>query len=1247
MAQQAYQLLRIIIIDSFWKGQVNELNLTGHTQLEGTNGAGKTSLMRLLPLFYGMRPSDIVSKVDQARNFADYYLPRDSSMLVYEYQRPFGQTCMVIASSEGRGVHFKFIDGAYNSDYFIADNNKPYRVRDVEKFYRNAGCDCSVFLGVDKYRQVIQNLRSGRKVKDVYLLQKRYSFSDQPCPHIDKVINGTIEKNLDFDAVKRMLVAIASDHLARNTVDEKEQISLKKEEISHWLADIQAGRAIQKVADKITLWQNDFSSLESLLLKLQHLHFEIIEHQKRLLAVQQERGETKTAKRQLLISLEKQLQDSVDRLNAELFTLKAKIEADQSRINLLDEDKLIFDQDDAPSYHLHAAQAPHIQNQLNEVNAIIEAFEGNINKIQQKFDRFIQDRKLEHVTEIAGNKDKTANIKETASLQLTVISEVYQQQCNELNEQLNQQNLNLKIGQQQIENALQNAQFQLNQAIIEPELLADIENNQVLLNAAQEKQTQRFKEQSALHTELTQFDKSREKQSDKYKQENRYLEQLRSERLEIDLQRIPKKGSLHDFLNNEPLAGDWKQSIGRLLSSAQLGRCDLDPSWVGGELSFYGLQLDLQQIQNNDSLLLDETQLREKRDALETTYLTQVEKIKQLDEHIAQLSKQIENQQLRITQAAQGLKQNELTLQQLKAQHQHLAVKKQLAVKAHIDSVNEQIHSLENQKKAHDKKQLAFTELQQDQKSELNNQMLEKRMVVESDRDVQLELLSESLLSLESSHKTRIKELQKQKNTDLNKLDPDGEVDKRSQERKVLIKALEKCAVFEQKARSYLQFMNERYSHRDSLVEHNQNRNINKRNIEQSIEECQINLGTQISDTRVIIKKLNMQIHASEELLLLLNDSHRDCEQNGINATFAEHQPTNQADLSISFCNDCLTQFKSIHKRLNEQLNKFNERFKKDHSASELYENWQKLVAENDQYQGAELLFKYRSPIADLLSSAEQKQKSTYQLVTVNANMINEFYQHIENFGHRIKQIGKKLSTNVTALTHFEALADINVTTVMKQEELDYWGPLQVFAKAFELYRDQLRDGSGEIPDELVHAMQRLSAYLPSEGFALAHNNLFDIEFTITEKGQVKHARNAKQLKKVSSTGLSYLAMLSLFAGLLGMLRGTGENSSQIILPVDELGELAAENVDLLLQMFNDNNISILSASPSTDRHILSLYQRHYKLKDNKIFHAGIPASRLDELLAQRANAQKNHDSSVIQDTDESIGIEQSAQELS
>ena len=406
--------------------------------------------------------------------------------------------------------------------------------------------------------------------------------------------------------------------------------------------------------------------------------------------------------------------------------------------------------------------------------------------------------------------------------------------------------------------------------------------------------------------------------------------------------------------------------------------------------------------------------------------------------------------------------------------------------------------------------------------------------------------------------------------------------------------------------------------HRDKLLELNQNREIEKRGIENSLEDLLVEKGQWITDKQKFLKKLNSQLRDTSDLLTQLAESQRLCEISGIEVLASDTEPNNEADLAVSFCFDWLKQFKTVEKRLTEQLNRFNESFRKNHSGSELFDNWLKLVADNDHYQGAKSLFKYRHPIADLLSSAEQKQKNTYQLVTVNANMINEFYQHIENFGRRIKMIGRQLSKNVTALAHFEALADINVYTVMKQEELEYWGPLQQFAKLFERYRDDLREGVGDIPDELIYAMQKLSTYLPSEGFVLAHNTLFDIEFTISEKGQLKHARNARQLKKISSTGLSYLAMLSLFAGILGMLRGSGDTPSVIILPVDELGELAAENIDLLLKMFSDNSISILSASPSTDRHILALYDRHYKLKENKIYHAQIPTSRLDELLAQR-----------------------------
>jgi len=1216
MVQQAYSLLRIIIIDSFWKGQVNELDLTGHTQLEGTNGAGKTSLMRLLPLFYGMRPSDIVSKVDQAKNFADYYLPRDSSMLVYEYQRPYGQTCMVLASSDGRSVQFKLIDGAYESSSFISEN-KPLAVSEVERIYRNAGCFCSSYLGVDKYRQVIQNLRSGRKLKDVRQLQSRFSFSDLPTPHIDKVINGTIEKNLDFDAVKRMLVAISSDHLARNSIEEKEQISLNKEEISRWLADIQASRAIQKVADKIAIWQSDFNNLDSLLIKLQHLHFEIINHQEKLALLQETRQESKEAARKSLDKLEAELKSGGESLRRDISKIVALMEADQSRIDLLDQDKLKYDDNDAASFQLQADMAPRIQQQLNDVNAVIEAFEGHISKIQRKFEKLIQDLTLQKVTDLGANKEQAARIKESANMQLTAISESYQGQLAQLNELLNGTFLKLNMQQQTLDNKLQQAELAQQNPTIDTELLLSIEANQNNLAQTHETQMLILQKSNEANQQLSVLEKQRDKLLDKHKQDNRYLEQLKQQCAALELQLLPEVGSLHYYLDNEPLAAQWKENIGRLLSSEQLARTDLDPLWCGQTDSFYGLQLDLQQLQDND-LQLNENQLREKAGHLDQKRFAQSEQIALLDQQLVAISKQIEAQKLSISEIKQTLKQNELKLEQLKVQRQSLSDKKQRAIKEAGLAVENLIKTLTSEKKQLCKKIEAFNASQQEQKLALHSLMLDQRMVVESDRDSQLDQLAEQLSAIEESANTRLRDYNKQKNSALSELDPDGEVDKRSGERKTLELALAECAVWARKAREYSQFMNERYVHRDKLVELNQNREVQRRGLENSLEDLLAEKGQLISRHQAELKKLSTQLRDSNDLLTQLSESQRLCEISAIEPLQSENEPNNEADLAVSFCFDWLKQFKTVEKRLTEQLNRFNDSFRKNHAGSELFENWLKLVADNDNFHGAKTLFKYRTPILDLLSSAQQKQKNTYQLVTVNANMINEFYQHIENFGRRIKIIGKQLSKNVTALAHFEALADINVYTVMKQEELEYWGPLQQFSKLFELHRDDLREGTGEIPDDLIYAMHKLSAYLPSEGFVLAHNNLFDIEFTITEKGQLKHARNARQLKKISSTGLSYLAMLSLFAGILGMLRGSGATPSVIILPVDELGELAAENIDQLLKMFNDNHISMLSASPSTDRHILSLYDRHYKLKDNKIYHAEIPTSRLDELLAAR-----------------------------
>ena len=154
--------------------------------------------------------------------------------------------------------------------------------------------------------------------------------------------------------------------------------------------------------------------------------------------------------------------------------------------------------------------------------------------------------------------------------------------------------------------------------------------------------------------------------------------------------------------------------------------------------------------------------------------------------------------------------------------------------------------------------------------------------------------------------------------------------------------------------------------------------------------------------------------------------------------------------------------------------------------------------------------------------------------------------------------------------------------------------------------------------------MGELTSLLPTTGISIKHLSLFDIEFSITENGQVKHARNSKELKDVSSTGLSYLALITFFTGVTSMLRRN--NSTTVICwPIDELGDLAPENIEAMMAMLAQQNIHILSATPTADRHVLSLFQRRYQLDKQKLHEVNLPESKLDQLLQQINKEDVSH----------------------
>ncbi|WP_051201806.1 ATP-binding protein [Ferrimonas senticii] len=1227
MAQETFRLRRIIVIDSFWKGKVNEINFDGHTQLEGTNGAGKTSLMRLLPLFYGMRPGDIVSKVDQAKNFVDYYLPRESSLLVYEYQRvdQYQQQicCMVASSSGGRTIQYKLIDAPYQQDCFIGRDHRPFKVSEVERNYgRNVYK--SNYLNVAQYRQVIQNLREGRTSAAIRELQRRFAFSQVPMPHVDKVVNGTIEKNLDFDAVKRMLVAITADYLARGQGgDHREPMQLNKDEIGSWLSDIQASREVHAISDKITRWQGEFSELEQHLAQLRHLLALLNREQTSLSGQQTEQEHAIKALRDSLKALEKAYRDEREQLQLRLTDARDQLMAKQAQCDRLDDQKADFDADDAASYQLKADEKSRFNAELQDVEQLLSSLEGDVAKVADKYRELLHKLELELSNERAKLNGQMSEVRDAAAARLTTINDNYQQKRRKLEQE--QDGILLDLKEQLLTEQHQlkiNSDARANpQADIEQETALQLCRQQ--LADAQSGRNQHLLALSQLTEQLGKAERERDHLLTRQSNESKRRNELQSAHDTLLLQLNPKAGSLQQFLDDSEIA-DWKQTIGSLLSPQLLSRTDLSPEWLGDGLqSLYGVKLDLAPLQHNNPLARNEAQLREQLAELEA----QIQQHAELESQLAQLLKEQEKTIAAVRQQHSGAQAQE---KRFAGQIDQLQQQLERQLRLRDDSVKRKLVELDSEAEALRKRiaqltqqQQTQTELAQEQQHELHNLSLEARADVETDRDSQLDTLKAQLETLESRSSERRSDYKRQQKQALDKVDPDGEIDRCHQLRKQLNAKLVACSEYQQKANDYRFFMTQQYHLRDELGQQLMELQQQVTSLENGQSKLKSDYDSGSNKQRGDLDKAKEKLQRIEDLLAHLSRAAAACEALELTPAQDPQLPDYQAALLADFVKQNHDKFSALEKSLNREISAFASTLRSKHSKSSLYESWVKLVADNDHYQGSEAVLKYRDPIGDLLAGAGQLKASTSLQIQTNSAMINEFYQHLENFDRRIKNVGRKLSERVTKLAQFEAFAEISVGTVTKLDQLEYWSPLKRFSECYEMAKDQLQDINEEIPDDLIAAMQSLARVLPSEGVLLEHNDLFDLEFVITEKGQVKRARNARQLKKVSSTGLSYLAMLSLFAGLLAMLRGDSNDghkrASTIILPVDELGELAAENIKLLLTMFDDNAIQILSASPATDRQVLALYKNHYKLKDSKIYQAHVPMSKLEQLMAARA----------------------------
>ena len=101
-----------------------EVKLDGNVHFIGTQGVGKSTLLRALLFFYNADKLKLGIPKEK-KSFDAFYFPYGNSYIIYEVMRENGAYCVVAAKSQGR-VFFRFVDAPFQRDWFIDERNAVY-----------------------------------------------------------------------------------------------------------------------------------------------------------------------------------------------------------------------------------------------------------------------------------------------------------------------------------------------------------------------------------------------------------------------------------------------------------------------------------------------------------------------------------------------------------------------------------------------------------------------------------------------------------------------------------------------------------------------------------------------------------------------------------------------------------------------------------------------------------------------------------------------------------------------------------------------------------------------------------------------------------------------------------------------------------------------------------------------------------------------------------------------------------------
>ena len=186
-----------------------EVRLDGNVHFIGTQGVGKSTLLRAILFFYNADKLHLgIPK--EMKTYDEFYLPHVNSYIVYEVEHEHGPFCVLTFRSSGRAC-FRFVDAAYRKEWLVDDNGE---VTAESKVIRERLGGASMSRIIDRYEQYRDILYGNRQAvgKEFARFQLMESNRYQNIPL--SIQNVFLNSRLDANFIKDIIIRSMSEEEA-------------------------------------------------------------------------------------------------------------------------------------------------------------------------------------------------------------------------------------------------------------------------------------------------------------------------------------------------------------------------------------------------------------------------------------------------------------------------------------------------------------------------------------------------------------------------------------------------------------------------------------------------------------------------------------------------------------------------------------------------------------------------------------------------------------------------------------------------------------------------------------------------------------------------------------------------------------------------------------------------------------------------------------------------------------------------